>query len=307
MKLSIQKHKTPIAVTAAGLVTAIGLAIAPGIMAGSETDKRAEKNSAEIEKLEKRLASIDTSSADIQAQIDLISASSQGTLSSLGNQIQTLNKATTNLHLKQRSMQEPSGVIQSSISQLAKNSDARMINLEKAVVKLHRKQRELTNTEKSEQATTNTADTNNLDTRLVKLEETIDLLQISQSEKNGDSSEKYSQTDSMDASRNANDQADHDWRITTLERTVRQFVLNQKLVDTADSSRMELAIRKDIETDLKIKRLESSLAQLEMRIDGLGSANRQTNQVVERRYDPVVDQLFEIRNTVNSLLNEISR
>jgi len=304
MKLSIKKHKTPIAVTAAGLVTVIGLALVPGIMAGSGTDKRAEKNSADIEKL---LADFEVSKAELQTQMSSISNSSQGTLSSLGNQIQTLNKATTKLHLKQRSIQEPSGVIQSSISQLAKNSDARMINLEKAVLKLHQKQRQYTNTGNSEQATINEADANNLDTRLAKLEETITNLQASQSKQNGDSSGNNSQTDSSIVSGNTNDHTGHDWRITALERTVRQFVLNQKLVDTADSSRMEIAIRKDIETDLKIKRLESSLAQLEMRIDGLGSANSQANQVVDNRYDPVVDQLFEIRNTVNSLLNEISR
>jgi len=313
MHYSIKKHKTPIAVTGVGLVAAFSLAIAPVLMAESETDKRAESNTAAIEKL---IASIDGTNSDLEERMTALMSNSQGQFSSYDNQIKTLNKATTRLHQRQRSIQQPNGVIRSSINQLAKNSDARMINLEKAVMRLHKKQRERAAVALSaENNNENPAkELSSMDGRLASLEQTV---------KDMESKQAASATAVL-TSTGAKPQSSPDQtrRLDALERTIRQFVMNQNVLDSAGDTRLETAIRKDVEIDFQLKKIERTLTQLEMRLDDFEDQsrfssnrygqsqfgqNRQRRRTASRQHDPVIDQLFEIRSTVNSLLNEISR
>ena len=140
MNRIIQEHKTPIAVTIAGLLVVVGLASAPALLADSDTDILAAKNSSELQKL---AAALEEKSNHLQQQLDSQSNQISSRIDTLENQVLTLNKAVKQLHLRQRSIQDPSGSIQSSITQMSSNVDNRIVTLEKAVTKLHRMQQRM--------------------------------------------------------------------------------------------------------------------------------------------------------------------
>jgi len=175
MQHFIKEHKTPVVVTTVGLLVAIGLATAPALLAESETDIRAAENAAVIKKL---VSTVDENSTGIQQQLDAYTSNSGRKFSSLENQIQTLNKATTRLNLRQRSIQEPSGTIRSSIQSLAKNADARLINLEKAIVRLHKKQKGMGSDTQAATQSNDNKDTSIDELRLENLEKAVKNLHL---------------------------------------------------------------------------------------------------------------------------------
>lgn len=368
MQIPYNKHKAPIAITSVGLIAAIGLAVAPIIMADSETDKLAKKNASEIQKL---ATTVDDSASGVQEQIASSLGDLQSTVGTLESQILILNKAATQLNLRQRKLQEqlesPSEAIQSSIDQLAYNSDGRLVNLEKAVTRLHKKQQSilepsgpvqarisqldnnasgrLVNLEKavtqlhrrqreaaSSMVDTNTqipeADIQRLEERLISLENTIDSTTIvSESE----------QSDNL-PSTNV-EEGDYEWRIASLERTVREMALDQRVNTTTENSRLLNLAKTDIQTGIQLREFEQLLSQLDSRLNDIESMqsqvgtplsqNTRSNQPDNTRlinnrnirefnsnprdqgnyqtYDPVIDRLEDLRGTLDALLSEMAR
>lgn len=303
MHETINKHKTPIAITSVGIVAAIGLAIAPLIMADSETDKLAQKNASEIQKL---LTSMDSSSADVQEQMTSLLDNMQATLGTIESQIQILNKATTqinlrqnklrkqisdpagpiqssinkqaqnsdgrlvnvekavsNLHRKQRALLSPSGQVQSSIDKLTSNSNGRLVNLEKAVTQLHHRQRNLLAATSSPEIPAENTDTTKFEQRLAALESTI----IEQGNRDTQAASAMVQPPPVEPSSTIPD--DFEWRVAILERTIREMAVDQKVSNSTENTRLTNLTKKDIQTSIKINDIEQSLAQLVNRLDYL--------------------------------------
>lgn len=372
MQISYSKHKTPIAVTSVGVIAAIALAIAPIIMADSETDKLAKKNASQIQKL---VTTMDSSASGVQEQISSTLGDLQNTVSTLENQIQILNKAATQLNLRQnqlrKQLENPSGAIQSSIDQLAYNSDGRLVNLEKAVTRLHRKQQSIL--EPSGLIQTNIDQlSDNSNGRLVNLEKAVTQLHRRQREALPSTSGDDLQTPDNDAQgiaerltalENAIEdtvnvgksnkaaeaenlqpagmtKGDYEWRIASLERTVREMALDQRVSTSTDNSRLLNLAKTDIQTGIQIREFEQLLSQLNSRLDSMENAqaqvdtslsyNSRANQPANTRlinngdsmrrydnnarerdryqtYDPVIDHLEDLRGTLDALLSELSR
>jgi len=285
MRLSIKEHRTPIAVTAVGLLVATGLATAPLIMADSETDELAKQNATDIKKLS---TLVDGSSDDTQQQLLSFTNSTAGQLSNLENQILTLNKAAKRLHQRQISIQSPSGTVQSSIKQLSQNTDARLLILEKAVSQLHRKQRAITAASSSASATNEESEERPDDLRLVNLEKGIKNLNLKISRSTDTAAKSTTKT------------PNYDDRIDELERMIQRLSQQQRINGSSSDMRLEATVRKDIETDVRFNAMERALARLGERINQIEDTNPTS------RRDPLADQLYEIRDTVDLLLNEIS-
>jgi len=280
MRLSIKEHKTPIAVTVVGVLVATGLATAPLIMADSPTDKLASQNSAEVEKL--------------TARFDTESQSASGKFSNLDNQISILNKATSRLHLRQKKMLAAEGPSLTEVAKRSSNTESRVLILEKAVSNLHRKQQALKKAPIVEKEPAAAPDTSAFDERLAFLEQTVKDLQATPTI---DSTENS--TENPVSTADEGNQADNTRRIQELESTIANISQQQRILNSTKKAGLETNVRKNVETDIKIRSLERSLARLSKRIDTVESSSRPA--------DPVADQLYEIRDTVDLLLNEISK
>ena len=282
MNFSIKEHKTPIAVTAVGLLVAIGLASAPALLAESETEILASKNSDNLEKLS---ATVEGKSTEMEQQMNSLMSSTAARFSSLENQIQTLNKATTQLHRRQKSAQQPSSAITGKIS-----------SLENQVQTLHKATKQLNLRQKSAQtAKANLAEDsepstivlsalgsyqNKTDTRMVNLEKAVSNLNKKHLSL---ASETASQIDQLSAANAKSAEASLAVPVST---------------ETSNTETEETK-RRRLEVDIRILQLERAIIQLGKKLDSM--------EVATKKKDPNVERLMEIRKNADRLLKQINK
>lgn len=282
MIFSIKEHKTPIAVTAVGLLVAIGLASAPALLAESETEILASKNSDNLEKLS---ATVEGKSIEMEQQMSSLMSSTAARFSSLENQIQTLNKATTQLHRRQQSAQQPSSAITGKIS-----------SLENQVQTLHKATKQLNLRQKSAQtARANSAEDsepstivlsalgsyqNKTDTRMVNLEKAVSNLNKKHLSL---ASETASQIDQLSAANAKSAEASLAVPVST---------------ETSNTETEENK-RRRLEVDIRILQLERAIIQLGKKLDSM--------EVATKKKDPNIERLMEIRKNADRLLKQINK
>jgi len=309
MKFSIKEHKTPIAVTAVGLLVAIGLASAPSLLAESETEIRAAKNSDELKKLS---ASVSGQSAQMQQQLDSLESSITSRFSSIENQIQTLNKATSRLHLKQKSALSSPGISAGEFS-----------NLENQVKTLHKATKQLHLRQKSAQDSpgVSAGEFSNLENQVKTLHKATKQLHLRQkSADDAIANETGTQEpNTVVLSSIGALEKKTDARVTNLEKAVSN--LNNKhqvtlsaiaAVETQQSEASESSqnisaaatvsedmTRRRLEVDIKFLQLERAIIQLGKKLDNM--------EVASEKVDPNIERLQEIRRNADRLLKKIAQ
>lgn len=315
MHPTIQEHKIPISVTAVGLVVAAVLASAPALLAESDTEILTKKNASDLQALS---ASLDNNTADLQQQLDAQSSTQLAAIDRLQNQVSILNKAAGRLNQKQATLIEPVVDMSGSFKQLKTNAETRLTNLEKAVTRMNQRQRSLM-TLTSEPDTPAEPDRNTA-LRLSNLEKGVKNLHLKTvaytQEDNGNeladieqrlaALERVNIAGPSDAEQRLaslelmiqSAPSDQTGRLNALERQVAQLQVSRPQGGAAIRS-SQTDIKRRVETDIRLMRLERQLKRLESRLEDVNGAARQQ--------DLVVDQLFEMRGYIDTLLSEIYR
>ncbi|MEM7257219.1 MAG: hypothetical protein AAF404_07505 [Pseudomonadota bacterium] len=316
MHPTIQEHKIPISVTFVGLVVAGVLASAPALLAESDTEILTKKNASDLQAL---TASLDNNTADLQQQLDAQSSTQLAAIDRLQNQVAILNKAAGRLNQKQAALLTPAVELSGSFAKLKTNAETRLTNLEKAVTRMNQRQRGLLkNAGKAEPPTEpdrNTAlrlsnlekGVKNLHLKTVANQPTDNSNALSDIDTRLSSLENKKDTSAPDIALRlaalevlvASYPTDQSTRLTALERQVAQlqFVRPQAAPLPVRSSQSDIKHR--VDTNVRLLRLERQLKRLENRLEDMNGASGQQ--------DLVIDQLFEMRGYIDTLLSEINR
>jgi len=172
MKLSLKEHKVPVGVTAVGLFTAGGLAIAPVLMADSDTDILSARNASDIAKFSTRL---DQSSQDFDIKLASLSSNNNAKTKDLEVQVITLNKAVSKLAGGMRAQSDKTDPTVKEMQSTLDNAQNRIRILEKAVSNLHKKQRVANDASAAttDDVTQNAGDVSKLESRILILEKAV--------------------------------------------------------------------------------------------------------------------------------------
>jgi len=349
MKVSLREHKVPLGVTSVGLIMAAGLAIAPSLLAESDSEILTKKNATDIAAL---TATIEKQTALIDTKLASQASASAGINKDLEIQVITLNKAVSNLSNTVRNKVTPATDTE-ALQGSMKFADGRLVNLEKAVTNLHRKQQAQIkeSADSRDGQSLNTSTLANLESRLLILEKAVTRLhqrQIKAKNENPvmlSSAPSQSQTDEQNlavSKAQSVEQIPEEKSEEKSEQIPEQVPVRQEVA--AVSPEPESAFKADLE---RLEKIVSQMSALQTgnRVAGSGSVsgstrniskiinartiapgssndgslqvrhlertltqiNRRLNLLEQREQEQevAVDQLFEIRDYIDSLLNGI--
>lgn len=345
MKVSLREHKVPLGVTSVGLIMAAGLAIAPSLLAESDSEILTKKNATDIAAL---TATIEKQTALIDTKLASQASASAGINKDLEIQVITLNKAVSNLSNTVRNKVTPATDTE-ALQGSMKFADGRLVNLEKAVTNLHRKQQAQIkeSADSRDGQSLNTSTLANLESRLLILEKAVTRLhqrQIKAKNENPvmlSSAPSQSQTDEQNLAVSKAQSVEQIPEEKSEEKS-EQIPVRQEVA--AVSPEPESAFKADLE---RLEKIVSQMSALQTgnRVAGSGSVsgstrniskiinartiapgssndgslqvrhlertltqiNRRLNLLEQREQEQevAVDQLFEIRDYIDSLLNGI--
>jgi hypothetical protein len=254
--------------------------------------------------------------AEFQQKIVAQNSTQSSTLDKLENQVVILNKATGRIHRRQVAIAGPATEIAGEFNSLKSNAQTCLTNLEKAIKQMHQRQRSLMsqNTSDNSQDTSDSASS----LRLTNLEKAVKNLHLrSTSKEAANNSLANAQLDAqMNELMNASVAADMVARMDVLEQRVESASQDQsQWLSRMENSPSRLRsnqpqsallarttqsdIKRRVETDLRLMRLERQVARLENQYETV-HGNTQQQEVV-------VDQLIQMRSYIDTLISEMYR
>lgn len=321
MHPTVREYRIPLIVTGAGLFVASILAFAPQLMAESDAEVLTKKNASDLQAL---TDSLETRTAELQQQMTEQISTQSSSISRLQNQVSILNKATGRMHRKQSTLIKPATQMASEVAKLQTNVETRLTNLEKAITQMHQRQRALT-TQIAEPGEPQAPDSTTL-LRLTNLEKATKNLHLRSVATNQSTSDDdiAALVDRLNSLENAtasispqlstqlamlekrvdSTPTDQSSRLAKLEKDILRLSLDRpQSSSTARYSQIARSSQNDIkrrvDTDIRLMRVERQLKRLESRLENFDDASREQ--------ELVVDQLFEMRGYIDTLLSEIYR